>query len=64
MKQKRLEELAYMLWGASDGLKTSNPAFAQTLKEASEELFDASKHVCAQGYYGCRSGERCTSDHK
>lgn len=34
------------------------------LKAAAELLIDAGNHICAQGYYGCRLGDNCTSDHK
>jgi hypothetical protein len=34
------------------------------LRAAADWLAKASQNICAQGYFGCRSGERCTADHK
>lgn len=57
-KREDLEQMALYLAGYAAGVKD------EKIKEAAGMLLDASEHVCAQGYYGCSSGKRCTSDHK
>lgn len=56
--RKEMLALAEYLKGLADGMNN------ERIRKAAEALEDAGKHVCAQGYYGCYMGEKCTSDHK
>lgn len=56
-RKEMLADAEY-LKGLADGMKN------ERIRKAAEALEDAGKHVCAQGYYGCYMGEKCTSDHK
>ena len=56
--RKQMLADAEYLKGLADGMKNDR------ILKAAEALEDAGKHVCAQGYYGCIMGEKCTSDHK
>ena len=49
---------AEYLKGLADGMNN------ERIRQAAKGLEDAGNHVCAQGYYGCHLGEKCTSDHK
>lgn len=53
-----LKQVAIYVHGMADA--TSN----ERLAIAARWLERASQNVCAQGYFGCRAGSKCTSDHK
>lgn len=36
----------------------------EILRLSAEELADAAKRMCGQGFYGCNGGRKCGSDHK
>lgn len=55
---KQLKELSLYVSGFAEGRDDDR------LREAAEWLKKASNNICAQGYFGCEAGERCTSDHK
>lgn len=38
--------------------------FDEKLAKAAVWLDELSRHVCAQGYIGCKGGSTCSSDHK
>lgn len=57
--------MASYLSGASDcAAANENTNFAATLKNASRLLSKASRHMCSQGFYNCKGGDNCQSDHK
>jgi hypothetical protein len=62
--QQEYRDNALLLEGAAHGLEVSNPKFASLLKDAADKLKWASKFMCGQGFFGCRGGEQCGSDHK
>jgi hypothetical protein len=55
---RETRELAVYLAGLAQG--SQDPS----IKRAADWLDKLSRQICAQGYVGCRGGERCTSDHK
>lgn len=63
-KREQFLEAALLLQGAALGIGPTNDQLAALLTESAALLADAGEHICAQGYYGCTSGVRCTSDHK
>lgn len=56
--RQQFHAMAQYLQGMADALTNENLATAASM------LKDAAEHICAQGYYGCRGGKQCTSDHK
>lgn len=55
---EQLKELAAYVEGMADAQDNDK------LREAAKWLKKSSRNVCGQGFLGCNSGERCTSDHK
>ena len=55
---QRLRELAAYVAGHSAAIRD------ETLGDAAKWLYKASRNICRQGYFGCRAGDRCESDHK
>lgn len=55
---------ASYLEGAGEALEAISPEFSKRLLEAARLLEQAGKHMCGQGFFGCRGGDKCTSDHK
>lgn len=37
---------------------------AKLLMESANWHRECLRHICGQGYFGCRGGENCDSDHK
>lgn len=60
-----LAELAVYVEGLLHGLDASGNSRSTTrLLEVKNWLDRASQSICAQGYFGCRAGRGCTSEHK
>jgi len=55
---EELERLALYVAGMAEGKDD------EYLRRAAVLLSKASRNICAQGYFGCHGGRRCTSDHK
>jgi NADH:ubiquinone oxidoreductase subunit D len=64
MDRKDYLEAAIRLYGFASGVEMTNPETAGQLRVMAAMLKRAGEHMCAQGYFGCHGGERCTSDHK
>lgn len=55
---EELERLSIYVGGMAEGKDDDR------LRRAAELLAKAARNICAQGYFGCHAGRRCTSDHK
>ena len=64
---KELQDLAIQLeaiaYWQQDGVQSETKT-GILLCESAKWLRKASNNICAQGYFGCRSGTACTSEHK
>lgn len=58
------QENALMLLGSAYAVRETNPELSELLRHSAQQLWNASEHICAQGYFGCRAGKTCISDHK
>lgn len=53
-----VRELSVYLKGMADAREN------EKLEAAAKWMEELSRHICAQGYIGCKGGIECTSDHK
>lgn len=66
-KSEELREMAIQLRAIGQyqmDTVSSQTVTGALLVAAAKALENASRNMCAQGYYGCRGGDTCTSDHK
>lgn len=64
---KEIRDLAIQLEAIANwqqDIAQSETKTGKLLCESAKWLRRASINICAQGYFGCRSGAACTSDHK
>jgi hypothetical protein len=64
LPSRELRELAVYVMGVAHAETGTDHTKQNHLLAASAWLNKASANICCHGYFGCRGGDTCTSDHK